>query len=426
MIIPYLPNQKNVITILAKNVLHALQKKTNPTLIWILQTPSQKFENTYPDIQIKPIQNYNDACDIMDKEKPDVILTELSFAYSSYPFIIAAKFKKIPVISCKLYGRNTDIMTSNPPSSLNLFLGRLRRFFSKSNIDIGNNTFSRGRFYLYKYFFYLKTLKSCNLGYSEFFSHFVESLWVNSFGTLDKEFDTRLISDKVCLSNDDWIDPLTKFGLPKNSLTVIGSPIFDNFTPSLFHAKTISTYNPVQILIVTNPLYTHGYTSKKTQMSFLSTLVNTLIKIGNFDISLKIHPTSESLQDYEEFQKKNNAKIKIFQKESLGSLIQNFDIALSFGPFDTANLDVIITGIPLISISFPNCPKSILIEQKAAHGCDSISDLPKIIQNTLESPPTKENIVNFFKMVTDPFDGCASDRMADVILNSVEKNSTNN
>ena len=89
------------------------------------------------------------------------------------------------------------------------------------------------------------------------------------------------------------------------------------------------------------------------------------------------------------------------------------------------NLDVIITGTPLISITFPNFPKSILIEHKAACGCDSISDLPKIIQDTLEAPPSKENIMNFFNTVTSPFDGCASERMADVILNLAKKNSMN-
>ena len=131
MIVPYLPNQKNVITILAQNILHSLQKKTNPTLIWMLLTPSQKFENTYRDIQIKPIQNYYDACDIMNKEKPDVVISELSFSYSTYPFIIAAKFKKIPVVSYQINGYYINNESYTPDSSLNLFLSKLRRFFFK-------------------------------------------------------------------------------------------------------------------------------------------------------------------------------------------------------------------------------------------------------------------------------------------------------
>jgi hypothetical protein len=420
MIIPYFPNQTNVATLLAKNILTSLQKKTKPTLIWILLTPSQKFENIYPNIKIKPIQNYHDACDIMDKEKPDIVITSLSFSYSTYPFIIAAKFKKIPLISYNLFSYNS-LLNSYPLSSSQVFLSKIRRFFSKSDINNTHNPFSRGEFYLYKYFFYLKTLKSCNFGISKFFSHFIESLWINSFGTVDKKLDSRLISDKVCLPYSDWIKPLTKIGFPKNLLIITGSPILDHYVPSLFNRKSNTINDPIKILIVTNPLYSHGLTSKKTQMDFLSNVITQLIKINNFDISLKIHPTSESLQDYQEIQNKFKTKINIFQKEKLGSFIQNFDIALSFGSFDTSNLDVIITGTPLISITFPNFPKSKLIKHKAAYGCDHIRDLPKIIQNTLESPPSKENIIKFFNTVTSPLDGCASERMANVILNLYKK-----
>ena len=419
MVIPYLPNEKNVATIFAKNILHSIEKKIKTKLIWILQTPSQNFENIFPNVEIKPIQNFSDACDIMDKEKPDVVITESSFSLSSYPFILAAKTKKIPIVSYYHYGHDFNITSFDSFNSG--FLSKLKRFFSKSKDDCGYNPFSRGVFYLYKYFFYLKTLKSSSVGFSNFFSDVVESLWMNSFGTIDKKFDVRLITDKICLPNDNWIEHLEKFGIPKTTLVVTGSPIFDNYNFSKIKPQNFKQKNTIKILLVTASHVSHGFVSEKEYYENLFKIIFEIQKNPNFSLDIKIHPTSENIQSYSKILKEFNSSIQIFQQENLSDVLNTYDVAISFGIWTGAHLDILVSGTPLIMMTVFDNPEEIaVLKYNCAYRCDFVSDLEKIINNLSVNPIPINNIRSFLHLVSNPFDGKASERFAEIIISTIK------
>jgi len=295
-------------------------------------------------------------------------------------------------------------------------------FFSKSKIDTGKNPFSRGKFYLYKYLFFLKTLKSSNLGFTKFLSYFFESLWVNSFGTFDKKLDPRLIFDKVCLPHENWIEPLLKIGFPKNSLVVTGSPIFDMYNILNIKEQKFEKNKITKILLVTQSHQSHGTVSGKVYSKKLLELISEIQKNPKYELGLKIHPTSETVEEYSKILKNFNSQIPIFQQEHLSEILENYDVAISFGKFSGVHFDILMSGTPLITMTIFDDPEQItVLKHNCSIRCDSTSNLDNIIDDLSNKLIPMKNIESFLYTVSNPLDGKASERFADEILLTVNE-----
>lgn len=418
MIRPYLPEQDNVATIIAKNVLNAINKSSKTEIIWILQTPEQNICNTYENILVKPIQLYDNACELIDKEKPDVIFTELSFAYSSYPLIIAGRYKKIPIVGYLDMGYAFSEQFRGA-SRLKSFISKLRRFFS-NNSSNNKKIFSRGQFYLSKYSFLLKTIKASDTGFLFLLRNLFENIWFNSLGIIDLKRDSRLNVDAVCLSTPTWVQPLTDNGLKKEILHVTGSPLFDNYNIESINFKKFNGIYPIRVLFLPIPLHTHGKISKR---EYLGLITNILEKLKNSDkvlTSIKIHPTSDHKEDYVKILNKINYDVSIFQKEKLSELIKNYDVAVSFGDFSNAHMESILSGIPLVMIT-NDSNLELTTRFKVARSCKNINSLVATIEEVVSKPPSKENLSNFLFSYSDPFDGNASERISQIIIKMLKQ-----
>lgn len=424
VMLPYLPNQINVSTIITNNVLNAIKKKVTTNMIWILQMPKPVFDNIYKCIEIHPFQNYNDACDILDKTKPDVIFTEISYAYSSYPLIVAGKYMKIPIVGYVLYDKNY-LDFSFDYSRSKIFTSKITRFFSnKTNNKSDKQILGRGRFYLLKYRFLLKTLRATKVTIWELLQNIFENIWVNTIGIMNKDIDKRLAVDVICLNNDSWINSLIQAGFDKKSLVITGSPLYDNHKIDSIRARDRHTNDRIRILFVTTPLYSHGQWSKNQQKDFVKRVISELKKYENsitFDI--KIHPTSEEIEFYKEIiQEMHFEDISIFQHDKLNELLQNYDLAISFGRFSTSHLDILLSRVPLIIISeFYESKEIFVLKYGLALECASISSLAQKIEESINFCPSDEDLANFCNVFSKPFDGLAANRIADVILQVANK-----
>lgn len=423
MIIPYLPNQTNVVTILAKKVLNDLKKKCDAKIIWILQTPSQTINYQSDDIEVKPIQQYRDACDLMDKEKPDVIFVDLSFDYSSYPFIIAGRYKKIPVVSYIAYGYDYIYETL---SRFEIIFSKVSRFLSRNSGQYDNNQmFGKGRFYLYKYFFFLRTVRSTKISLKSYLMIILDSIWVNSFGVMSRKLDKRLIVDSVCLATESWVNQLTKEGFPKNILHVTGSPIFDKYNIESFSHREFHKF-PLKVLIVTSTMKTHGVWTDKKQQEIIEQIILELKKHSDkFEFAIKIHPTSDDMEFYQNIIRDIDPSIKIFQKENILDLLKEFDIAVSYGMISGSTFDILYSGLSLVIVNlFGKSYLPHLAQMGLITECYDISNLAdSIIHATKTIPPEKE-LKQFFFSASKPLDGKASERMAQVILSTVKMTNT--
>lgn len=423
MLIPYLPSQTNDVTKIAKNILNALQKKCKIEIIWILQTPKQNFENKYPNICIKPIQNYSNACEIIEKEKPDVIVTELSFDYSAYPIILAGKYMRVPVVAYLPYGYDFSEVSFSY-SKWQQFMSKISRFVSRlDNNDNENKFLGRGRFYLYKYFFLLNTLKAMKVSKKETMVNIIENMWLNSFGIMNKERDSRLMVDEICLGTDTWIKPLENKGFPRKILHITGSPILDEYNLDSIPTKIWNNKYPIKLLVVTIPMHTHGMWSEKQQKSVVKQIIMELNKFSNkIEFSLKIHPTSEKIEFYQDIIDELNLKIPIYQNEKINDVLNRFDLVISFGAISFSNIDILCSGIPLVILNLVDKSNvSDTIKYQVATECNSIDNLWNSIDIALRNSVSKDVLSKFLQVLSNPFDGHASDRFADVILSVVGK-----
>jgi hypothetical protein len=421
MVIPYLPSQQNVITVIAKRVLEALKKKCNSKIIWILQTPKQSFETDVPDIVIKPIQNFNDACDLIDKETPDVIFTELSFDYSSYPFIIAGKQKKIPVVCYSVYGY--DYRLEYPLSRFEIMYSKISRFFSRNtDSKFENQLFGKGIFYLYKYRFFLKTVRAMKTNIGHLFLIILESIWIHSFGIMNKKFDKRLMGDAICLANDTWIDPLLKEGYAKDILRVTGSPLFDEYVIDSLPSRSRPQF-PVKVLLVTTPMSTHGVWSSSRQRSMVKNIVSELNKHQEkINFAIKIHPTSESHEFYQDILNEMNLDNKIYQKEKLSEILKQFDVVISFGIFSGSTMELLYSRLPFVMINmFTDIKSYSFIQNSLVTECTSMSNLMDSITKAMNSDQSQEKLKKYLHTLSKPMDGKSSERVADVIISVVNR-----
>lgn len=422
MMVPYLPNEKNVSTILANKILFSLRKKCVAELIWILSSTKKPTNHNFPNISIRRMQNYDNACQILDIEKPDVIIVTPSFSYTNYPLIIAGRHKKIPVITCELYGFSSIGLVLDRQNRFQIFISKIRRFFGKINDSPNSPSASKGKFYFYKYKFLYKTLKAVGYSKLQLIQNVLENIWINTIGVMDKNiFDRKLLTDKICLATIDSEKYYLQSGFPNEILHVTGSPLFDDYQIDNILTKNLSQDKFLQILIVTTPLSLHGLMSKHEQTSLIKNLLNILNQNQTrIKFALKIHPSSESIQDYEEILHSKNLSIPIFQKEPISEILQEYDIAISFGVYSSVILDILFSGTPLILLAVDKQIRNLLVLTNIALECKNVDEIMEKINFAKTNQPLKEPIENFLKNTSYPLDGHASDRISSIILSSIK------
>lgn len=137
--------------------------------------------------------------------------------------------------------------------------------------------------------------------------------------------------------------------------------------------------------------------------------------------AIKIHPSSEFIEDYEEIINSENLSIPIFQKEPISEILQQYDIAISFGVYSSAILDILFSGTPLILLKPNQQMRNLLISSKIAIECKNPSQIIEKIKFIQTYPPQKESIKNFLEKTSYPLDGNASDRISSIILSLIKK-----
>ena len=98
---PSNPDTISVTTLFFKNLLPVLKKKFNVHLIWIIHKP-QKLEQSFIETSketILDIHSFENAVEILNNTKPDLVYLNVNPNFLHYAFSKAAKKQNIPVLS---------------------------------------------------------------------------------------------------------------------------------------------------------------------------------------------------------------------------------------------------------------------------------------------------------------------------------------
>ena len=117
-----LPDVKSVTTIFFESLLSVLKTKVNVHILWLDYTP-ERIDSTnwnHSDSTILDIHDYENAVDVIKKEKPDLVYANATWSFIDHALSSAAKFYNIPAF-CVVY---SDIWIKK-----NLTRGREDSFF---------------------------------------------------------------------------------------------------------------------------------------------------------------------------------------------------------------------------------------------------------------------------------------------------------
>ena len=145
------PDVKSYTTIFFENVLPILKSKKNVHLTWLVHKNEKisKKQHTTNDTTILDIHDFDNAIDVIQKIKPNLIYVIPGLNAPDYALALAAKYLKIPTIGGEF---GIVFFSKNVPSQF--FKSKINQFFQRS-ISFDNpekkQLMGKGRFFIYKH-----------------------------------------------------------------------------------------------------------------------------------------------------------------------------------------------------------------------------------------------------------------------------------
>lgn len=410
---------KNCTTLTIDNILPILNQKFNVTVIWFFYLP-EKIEIQISDknIEIYDIHDFKNALELLEKTKPDIILDNDYPSLMDLAIDTAAKYLKIPVIT-RMISTDRDIISAK--QLLTTFIPMF--FHNKMPFETSDKQkfMRRGRFFLFKYYFLFKTLIATKMNFIKIIHKLLIVLkWHLTYNI--PYIDARFANTLHFLENKELETEMLSKGFSKSNLIVTGNPIYDATFKKYANHVSVKPKNPVKILFAPIQYYEGGLWSKKERDETITSIIKSLKNIQNISIFVKLHPSSQSYDDYEKLIHSIDSSIPIYQEGMITDFIDESDLVVSYGPIISSLTFVLIAKKPLILCNFTNHNYINKIEKDIAWECNESSKLPEIVNNVLNSFNKNDTMIeNYLKKIMFAIDGKSSERLCKAIENLVDK-----
>jgi len=418
-----LPTIKTPPILYVEHVLESLREKTPTKITWVIYQPDKIETFDEQDTSIRDIHEFSNGLELLENLNPDVVMVGMAIEPISYSISTSAKFLGIPLIAFEGTIPSTEYVKNTKNYSTSQVA---RKFFSDqipSDSTEQKQFMRRGKFIFYKYFFLLKTKRVLKIGYLQIILAFFKDLNSHLSG---KSLPLNKLADLVLVTYESLTDSFLKEGFRKEQLKVVGNPLLDKIHELLVRKKTSAINNDIKILIMTDPLYEHGFWSSIQRTEFLEQLFKELQNDEEISFTIKIHPSSENIEYYKKLLGDLNINSEIFQSENLWDIIYDFDMVISFG-FSNAHTIVAYSGMKMILLDTRlDMPIMELVKEGITSGhikqCRQIENLIPLIHNFknqkvhLTQDFIRERNKLFFQ-----FDGKSSERIAESIVNLIER-----
>ena len=415
------PNVKSVVTLFFENILPVLKQHVKVHVIWVVYQPDRinELTKTSDDETILDIHDYDNAVELLQKQKPDIIFAAATRSIVDYSLSIAAKSMGIPIFSMFW----SDWYYSTISSKTQYAAMNLSRFFQNSvPTDINQNQkqkMRRGRFFISKYFFLLKTQRSMKINLFQLIPNFFMIL---KHTLLDIPTDSRFANTIHFLEDEKLQKSLMESGFQKSTLIVTGNPIFDKSLKKSQNKKiSMPKSLKKRILFVPSTLYEHGLWKEEQRDFTIQEIVKQIHKQNDeLSITVKIHPSTSILSEYTSIIHQIDSSISVYQKGDIQEYLENSDLIITFES-STAEVYAIIDRKPIIICNFFNADQDILVKNGLAVECLEPSRLFESIEKAYHNLDYDEKRNNFIKEFLYNPDGCASERICDEILKLLNK-----
>lgn len=411
------PEVKSLTTIFFENLLPVLKTKMNVHILWLVYTPEKidSINNQNDNYTVLDMHKYKNAIDLIKKEKPDLVYAGDNWDFIHYAFTSAAKFLNIPAFY---------MVASNITAKTSLtgrVFSNISRFFQSSiptdEVKNKNKLMRRGRFFLFKYLFLLKTKLVMK-------SEIIQTLFTIWKFVLTGKIDERFANDTVYfLENESLLNERTQLGFDTRNLVVTGSPIYDNFFWKLNEKNHfIKKDEKIHVLFIPSTLYEHGFWTKNQRDYAVKETIRQITKNGkSMSITVKIHPSSSILSDYESLIHSINPSIPVHQKGDILDFLKDSDVVLTFHS-STAEVYALLADKPIVICHYFDLQGDVFLDRNLAINCITPSSLISNIEMALSSNPASEQRRDdFIREFMFKWDGHAGERISNEIVKLIEK-----
>lgn len=416
ILIHVLPHIKTLTTLYFESLLPYLKTRHDVHVTWVICSPD-KLSDTYvcnSDETILDIHNYKNAYDIIKKEKPNLVFASPDWGFIHYAFSLTAHHFNIPVF---FIVPHADIDMSTKKYVQNIKSNITRFFESSTPTDTSvceKKLFKRGRFFIYKYIFLLKT--NLKLKKSIFLTLF--SIWKYVLtDTNHYQFAPNTIQ---FLENEIWIESLIKQGFKKSNLIVTGNPMYDQLFKKLQQQSLTHNKKVINVLFAPSTLYEHGFWSEKQKNFTLRKIVEKIcINKDKFKLIVKIHPSSSILSDYAPIINSVDPSITVYQEGGIEQFLSDIDVVIT-SRSSTAEVYALLNKKRIVICDFFTLETDQFVQQGIATQCKDPNDLINSINKSLESKTYEKNREIFIDKFLYKWDGNSSKRIGDYLINILE------
>jgi len=415
------PNIRSYRTNSFKNILKYLSKITEVQIVWLVYKPEKIDVKKYSDKNniVLDIHDFESAIDVIKKIQPNIIWAAPTLNLPDFALSIAGKKLGIPVVGelvTELFFNDNDF---------NVLKTYVVSFFERTvptDISDGDKKFmKRGRFFMYKLLFLIKTQKKIGWTFFKILKYFF--ILIKAHMTVYKDVhNPKFACDIHFVETKKLVGELIRKGYDEEKLFVTGIPMYDEATEQIekFEKSKINS-SKKNILFLTHAMYEHGMWTKEQRNSLIRKVVTELSKQeNNYNITIKIHPSSEQLSDYESIIHKINKSIKIIQQGDILEYILNADVIVTYSGASSL-VYALMCNKPIIICNFYNLRNDIFIDGKVALSCKNEIEVKKTIEKIERgSFIKKEDVEKFIEEYFHKLDGKASERIGNKILKIVQ------
>lgn len=413
------PSVRSLRTVFFENVLAALKNKTDVKITWLVYRPEKlDLKHETPDEILLDIHNFKNAIEVIKYVKPNIIHVAPNLSFIDYALALGGHALGIPV-TIELINDLSSFLDHKT-----IVTSFVKQFFQNSlptdNLENNKQFMRRGRFFIYKYLFLLKTQKAIGMNSMNILKSLL--MLIKSYVSIMQHLsDPRIPYDLGFVEGEKLIEPLVKVGFDRSKLVLTGSPYYDKAFQSLKNQCQHTENKKIRVLLLTNAMYEHGVWSKDERDSLVKGIAQKIYEHKNeMELAIKIHPSTESISEYRSLQSVDMS-VSVYQTGEVLEFIENSDVVLVYST-GTSTIFSLIARKPIIVCNiYDTLENDHFLEHDLALECRNLTNLVFLIKKILLSnPATDEKINSYVSQYFFKSDGLSSQRISDAMINLVK------
>tara|TARA_B110000438_G_scaffold291389_1_gene328278 strand:- start:8875 stop:10167 length:1293 start_codon:yes stop_codon:yes gene_type:complete len=414
------PNVTSVDVQAINKIISKLEEKIPVRQVWIIfQNSKFKIQNLN-NMEIIYFEDFQNGIEIIEKFQPKLILFDGELTIPSLTFALAGKKKQIPTVGCFFIPEIEKSESKWIKNRIQLMCAK--KSFSDTKIEGELEGGIAIKFLFREYMFLLRTIKKINFNIFEWIKFFITYPRVQIFSRFSIAHHKINEPSLTLCSINSWKDKLKNQRFDSKKIKVVGSPLYDdlfNKTKKIdFKDKKLEK---MKILFCTGSMHEHGIWSKKIEDELIKNTINKLNENQDYQVSLKIHPITSSIDEYIQLIKEAKLNVKLYQKESFQELMNEYDVIITYGPGSIVN-ECVLLGKPIVSLQIINesLTKAATYDENIINICRNLDNIFNDI-NDAQNKNISQKIKNAqIENMIGKFDGKCSERAASEILEIIK------